>query len=167
LGENVKYSLQIQENPIGDSMRARFAMAIPVLTGMLFSSNRMMIEALGGYNTITLEQFLRIYKEHPGDYGICFEYAVHRAIATKDRSVYPMISSVLEDFCDIPGGAESILFGAEKNGTTSIVSSAKDILTDDSIVLVGGPGRPVKLKQHIGPTRESLSHRERAPGTSG
>ena len=33
-----------------------------------------MVVALGGYHNMSLEQFLRIYKEHPGDYGICFEY---------------------------------------------------------------------------------------------
>ena len=145
----MQYSLQMQAGDVGDSMRARFAMAIPVLSGMLFSTNRDMIAALGGYNRITLEQFLRIYKEHPGDYGICFEYAVHRAISTRDRTVYPLISNVLEDFCGIRGGADSILFGAEKTGATSIVSSAKDLLTDESLVLAGAALPPLKLRERL------------------
>src|SRR5437899_6064427 len=112
----MRYSLQVQRDAVGEAVRARFAMIIPILSGMLFSANRMMVDAIGGYDNVTFEQFTRIYVENPGDYGICFEYAVHQAIKDRNPALHPVVRDVLEDFCNIKGGAESILFGAEKTG---------------------------------------------------
>jgi hypothetical protein len=107
-------------------MRARFTMVIPVLRGMLFSTKRDMVQALGGIEKISLEQFARIYVESPGDYGICFEYAVHQALQKRDPAVHPLVSQVLNDFCRIKEEAESILFGAEKTGATSIIETCEE-----------------------------------------
>lgn len=162
----MKYILQIQRDSIGESVRARYSMVIPILRGMLFATKGDIVTALGGHRTITLEQFARVYVENPGDYGICFEYAVHQAIRERDAAVHPLVSSVLEDFCSIRGDAESILFGAEKNGATSIIETARDILTEDSRVLVGKVGNPPLLKKHldrIAKAFRSEKHREKLP----
>lgn len=145
----MQYKLQIQQDGIAESTRARYAMAIPILTGMLLSTKRDIVEQAGGYDKITLEMFTRVYNEHPGDHGICFEYAVHECIRNRDHSIHPIISEVLEDFCGVRGGAESILFGVEKHGPASVLETAKGALTDDSRVLVGRQGRPARLKPHL------------------
>lgn len=145
----MKYTLQFQNDDIADSLRARFSMIVPILHGMLYSTKKDLVEQAGGYENITLEMFCRIYLEHPGDFGICFEYAVHKSIAERNKSVYPIISQVLEEFCGIRGSAESILFGAEKQGGASIIETAKNALTDQSKILVGKKARPAHLKRYL------------------
>lgn len=141
-------------------------MVIPIIRGMLYSAKQDMITALGGYDKLTLEQFARIYVEKSGDYGICFEYAVHQSIRNRDAALYPLISSVLEEFCGIGGGAESILFGAEKTGATRIIETANDLLTDESRVLAGRTGQPAKLKRllkDLVKAFKSAKHRDLLP----
>ena len=93
--------------------------------------------------------FTRVYNEHPGDHGICFEYAVHQALQDRHASIHPAISEVLASFCGIKEGAESVLFGVEKHGPASVLETVKGALTDESRVLVGKRGRPTKLKVHL------------------
>lgn len=145
----MKYTLEIQTSLISEPIRARYAMAIPILYGMLYSTKRNIIEQCGGYNKITFETFCRIYIEHSGDYGICFEYAVHDSIRARQPSIYDKVSYVLDQFCKIGSRTESILFGSEKNGKQSILESAKCILTDNSRLLPGTQSPPTFLKRHI------------------
>jgi len=162
----MKYTLQVQKDSVGEAIRARFTMIIPILKGMLFATKGDVVTALGGHQKVTLEHFCRVYIENPGDYGICFEYAVHQAIRERDVSIHPLVSTVLEDFCLIKGGAESILFGAEKSGATSVIQTARDLLTDDSRILVGKAGNPPLLKKHIEKLTKAFrseKHRARLP----
>jgi len=145
----MQYKLQFQQDEIAEATRARYAMAIPILTAMLLSTKRDIVEQAGGYDKITLEMFTRVYIEHPGDHGICFEYAVHQCIQNRDPAIHTTISEVLNEFCGIKGGAESILFGIEKHGPASVLETAKGALTDESCVLVGKQGRPARLKPHL------------------
>lgn len=162
----MKYTLQIQQDSIAESTRARYSMIIPILTGMLYATKKDIIDQAGGYEKITLEMFCRIYLEHPGDYGICFEYALHKSIQDRDVSIHPRVSEVLGEFCGIKGDAESILFGAEKKGAVSIIETAKNILTDDSKILSGTQARPTFLKRHLDTISQafrSSSHVEKLP----
>lgn len=145
----MKYTLEVQTGYVTEPIRARFAMVIPILRGMLFSTKRDIVEQAGGHEKITFEMFCRIYIEHSGDYGICFEYALHNSIRARAPSIYSKVSYVLDTFCGIGSHAESILFGAEKNGSQSIIESAKSILTDNSKLLPGTQARPTFLKRHI------------------
>lgn len=124
-------------------------MVIPILRGMLYSTKVDIVEQAGGFEKITLEMFCRVYNEHPGDYGICFEYALHHSIRGRQPSIYNKVSYVLDQFCGIGAQAESILFGAEKGGGQSIIESAKSVLTDNSKLLPGTQARPTFLKRHI------------------
>jgi hypothetical protein len=139
----------IQIAAVSDPVRAKFAMIVPVLDATLLSLNRDRVVRLGGYDTVTLADLAREYREGDGDAGICFEYAVHEAIATRNDLIYPLASEVLGKFCSISGGAESILFGPEKNGVIQIVESVSNALTDESRVYVGNRGNPPKLKRYI------------------
>lgn len=92
----------------------------------------------------------RLYKPGDGDCGLCFEYAVHDAMNRRDPLVLERVSDALKSHCKVPGqDASSILFGAEKTGALKLIDTVQDRLTDDSSVLAGRAGRPVKLKRYI------------------
>jgi hypothetical protein len=124
-------------------------MVVPVLEATLYSVHMDRIARLGGYEEWTLVDLAREYREGNGDAGICFEFAVHEAIALENPLIAPLASEVLNDFCGISGGANSILFGPEKDGRIPILESVQDALTDDSRVYVGNRGQPPKLKRYI------------------
>src|SRR2546425_8482632 len=134
---------------VEDPVRAKMAMVIPVLKATLYSLQRDRIDRLGGLPAITLHDLAREFREGHGDAGICFEYAVHDAVAAQSPLVHPVVSEVLEGLCHIDGGAESILFGPEKEGVIPILESVQNSLTDESVVYVGNRGRPPKLKAYV------------------
>lgn len=135
-----------------DSMeRALYAVIPPILQGLLYSLKRDTINSFNlTYDEITLAQLARLYREGDGDYGICFEYAVHNAIVNNQFSVLDRIDTALSKFCKIKNGdPTSILFGAEKNGAIQLIDSVNEHLTDESALLTGDRGRSIKLKKHI------------------
>lgn len=143
----VKYR---QNNPVNSEVEALFAVSIPILRGILYSLNRQIVSEVGGYDKISLLMLSRLYREGDGDCGICFEYAVHDAIINNNPSVLNRIDTVLTKFCKIKNGdPTSILFGAEKNGAMQLIDSVQEHLTDDSTLLPGTKGKPIKLKKHI------------------
>ena len=139
----------VQATDISDAVRAKFAMSVPVLEATLSSLALDRAKRLGGYDKVTLADLAREFREGHGDAGICFELAVHQAIERRDQLIHPLISEVLEGLCGIPQGADSILFGPEKNHVIPILESTKNALTDDSRVWVGNRGQPPKLKRYI------------------
>ena len=130
----------IQQEDIADAVRAKFAMVAPILEATMYSVHTGRINRLGGYDHFTIHDLAREFREGSGDAGICFEYAVHKAIASGDSLIAPLVSEVLEDLCGISGGAASILFGPEKEGRIPIIESVQNALTDDSRVYVGNRG---------------------------
>lgn len=163
---SVQLALAIQNEEVSEAVRARYAMVASILRAMLYSAHGETVDAFGGTAKITLEQLARIYQEGDGDYGICFEYALHDSIRSRQPSIYPMIEEVLHSYCKIKGNPESILFGLEKNGKLNVVETAKDSLTDEARALVGKPGKPPYLKSRIGVLERafrSVKHRDRLP----
>lgn len=143
----VKYR---QNNPVSSEVEAIFAVSIPILRGILYSLNRDVVKNAGGYDNISLRMLARLYREGDGDCGICFEYAVHDAIVKGNPDVLNRIDTVLSKFCKIKDGdPTSILFGAEKSGALQLIDSVYEHLTDDSQLLTGTKGQPIKLKRHI------------------
>ncbi len=138
-----------QIDKVQDAVRAKMAMSVPILKALLHSLARDRINRLGGLDKISLHDLAREFREGYGDAGICFEYAVHQAIASANPLISDLVSEVLQDLCKIPGGAESILFGPEKEGVIPILESVQQALTEDSVVYVGNKGRPPKLKRYI------------------
>jgi hypothetical protein len=52
--------------------------------------------------------------------------------------------------CKIPGDSlGSILFGAEKAGSQQLIETAKEALTEDSLLMYGLRGRPARLRRQI------------------
>ena len=115
----------------------------------------------GGYNQIKLRQLASAYVAGDGDTGICFEYAVHEAIRSRHTSVCERIEDALRR-CNMPTTATaSLLFGAEKSGRISLIDSVSESLTDDSSLMVGSRGRPVKLKRHINSVMAAFRSQQR------
>ncbi|MDU0328521.1 hypothetical protein RWH43_17310 [Microbacterium sp. KSW2-21] len=138
-----------QTAEVADPVMAKFAMVAPVLEAILYSLKQARVHRLGGYDAITLVDLAREFREGSGDAGICFEWTVHEAIAVRHPSIWPLASEVLEAHCGISGGADSILFGPEKDGRIPILESVTDALTPDSRLYLGQRGQPPKLQRHI------------------
>lgn len=140
----------IQKNEVQSEYEALFSVISPILEGLIMSLKKDIVEQIGGYENLSLELFTRLYEPGDGDCGICFEYAVHRAIVENNYDVLERIDSALTKFCKIKGDKpSSILFGAEKSGAMHFIDSVKEYLTDDSLLLTGSKGQPIKLKRHI------------------
>ncbi|NNB99806.1 hypothetical protein HI113_38595 [Corallococcus exiguus] len=142
--------LEEQQNPVGDEVSALIAVVRPILSGILFSLKQDVVAEVGGHEQIKLFMLPRLRKPGDGDCGICFEYAVHDAMNRREPMVMERVSDALKKHCKVKGkDAASILFGAEKSGALQLIDTAKEWLTNESDLLVGSAGRPVKLKKHI------------------
>lgn len=145
----MKILSSVQTAEISDPVRSKIAMVIPVLEATLHSLPLDRTARLGGVEKISLHDLAREFRDGSGDAGICFEYAVHDAIANGNQLIQPLASEVLEDLCRIRAEAESLLFGPEKDGRIPIHESVDNALTEDAVVYVGNAGRPPKLKRYI------------------
>ena len=160
----MKLQVERQTDEINDVARGRIAMVLPVFKGLLFALKKDRIERFGGHEKITLSDLAREYREGSGDCGICFEYAVHDAIKQEDERIHPLLSDVLQDHCGIGGGAQSILFGAEKNGAISLIETPEALVTDDSRILAGTIGQPAKLKKNWKRIQKALREQKAREG---
>lgn len=146
----IKVDKYVQNNNVHSEYEALFSVIIPILRGLLYSLKRDIVDQVGGYEKITLELFTRLYEQGDGDCGICFEYAVHDAIVNNSPDVLERIDTALIKYCKIKqGNPTSILFGAEKTGGIQLIDSVNEHLTDNSYLLTGSVGQPIKLKKHI------------------
>lgn len=139
-----------QLNPVADEVLALTAVVRPILKGVLYALKRDVAQELGGYDAIKLKMLTRAYKPGDGDCGICFEYAVHDAMTRGDPRVMERINDAAK-LCNLNARSrpESILFGLEKSGTQQLIDTASNILTDESRLLYGTRGQPVKLRKHL------------------
>lgn len=137
-----------QLNPVADEVSAITAVVRPILMGVLYSLKGDVAAELGGRDNIKLKMLPRLYRRGDGDTGICFEYAVHDAITRCDAHVTERVEDALR-LCKISGSSDSILFGAEKQGSQQLIDTAARLLTNHSSLLSGSRGRPVKLKRHL------------------
>ena len=145
--ENIKCK---QINEVNSEYEALFSVIYPILTGLALSLKQHIVNQVNGYENMSLELFTRLYKLGDGDCGICFEYAIHEAIVNQNPDVLNRIDSALSKYCKIKGDIpSSILFGAEKSGQLHFIESVKEHLTDNSQLLTGDRGKPIKLKKHI------------------
>jgi hypothetical protein len=145
----IQLRLELQQNPVADEVSALTAVVRPILAGLLYALKKSVVVAVGGYDRVTLELLARLYRPGDGDCGICFEYAVHDAMNRGDAAVRERVVDALK-VCNVRGNhTASILFGAEKAGSVRLIDTAREMLTDDSRLLAGNRGQPVKLRRHI------------------
>jgi len=147
--KNMEVRLEQQQNPIADEVSALIAVIRPILEGLLFGLKADVVEEVGGYQNVKLKMLPRLYRRGDGDVGLCFEYAVHAAIRDGNAGVIDRVDTAIRR-CNIQGASiESLLFAVEKSGKLDLVDSVKEALTDESQLLSGTRGRPLKLKRHI------------------
>lgn len=97
---------------------------------------------------VPLKLLGRLRKQGDGDCGVAFEYAVHDAVHTGQAAVSERVVDALK-MCRINGDPASILFAIEKQGAKQLVSTELALVTNNSRVLSGKQGQPVKLKKHL------------------
>jgi len=108
------------------------------------------VSEVGGSAQVKLKMLNRLRRPGDGDCGICYEYAVHDAIKRGNPQISERVHDALSKHLKVPGTAlESILFGAEKNGTKQLIDTAEELLTDDSRLLTGRQAQPPKLKNYL------------------
>jgi hypothetical protein len=164
----MQVQLELQLNPVADEYSALLAVVRPMLEALLGSARGSVVEQAGGREKLTLEMLTFLRQPHDGELGICFEYAVHDAIEHHNPMVTERIVDSLR-LCKVNGAQpESILFGAEKAGSTKIIDTATNRLTSKSKLLYGKAGRPVLLKEYIDDIAEAFrkeTAREKLPGS--
>jgi hypothetical protein len=65
----VKLQKEVQQVAISDAARARIALALPVLKGVLLALQHDRVARFDGYDKITLADLAREYREGRGDCG--------------------------------------------------------------------------------------------------
>lgn len=139
-----------QAAPVAEVVAALIAVTRPIIAGILHS---VAVEYLAAYeddpSRVPLKMLGRLRKEGDGDVGIAFEYAVHDAVLSGDATVAERVADALH-LCRIKAGdPASILFAIEKQGSKQLISTELDLVTDNSRVLSGNVGQPVKLKKYL------------------
>jgi hypothetical protein len=134
---------------VESDVTAKLSFAASVFNALLIGLNTERVGRFGGYDRITMWDLARELRAGDGDVGLCFEWAVHDAIRRHDRLIWPLLSEVLEKHCRIGGGAQSLLFGPERDGRVPVLSSVASGLTNDSRLYVGRRGQPPKLLTYL------------------
>lgn len=141
---------ELQQNQVAGEVPAITAVVRPILGALLYSLKAEVVGDYGGFERVLLRQLSRNRAKHDGESGVCFEYAVHDAIINSDPMVIERIDSALSKHCKISGSdINSLLFGVEKTGKINLIESVRDNLTNDSRLLAGSRGQPVKLKKRV------------------
>lgn len=139
-----------QANAVADEVGALVAVTRPIIAGVLQSIGAEYLQAYGDDRSrVPLKMLGRLRSEGDGDCGIAFEYAIHEAIQTRNPHVTERISDALKRVKISKGDPASILFAIEKQGSKQLISTDIDLITDQSSVLSGRQGRPVKLKSQM------------------
>lgn len=138
-----------QLNGVAGEVQALVAIVRPIIAATLYAVKREVVKEVGGYQSVTLAMLARLYRAGDGDCGLCFEWAVHEALGERNPIVMDRLGTALRRHCQIYGDPASILFGVEKDGSRQVIDTAKSRLTDESLLMYGTAGRPLKLKRHL------------------
>lgn len=150
-----------QQNPVADYVSALIAVTRPIVVGVMQSISRDRLEATSHDREILPLKLLGpLRNQGDGDCGIAFEYAVHDAVMTGEPNVMTRVADSLRKYKITRGDPASILFAIEKAGSQQLVSTRLDLITNDSSVLSGYRGRPIKLKKQLKPVGSSVSSPE-------
>lgn len=138
-----------QRNEVADEYSALVAVSRPIIAGLLHSIGEEFLRPHGGRESIRLGDLGRVRKANDGDAGVAFEYAIHDAMLRREQVVTERVSDALK-LCKIKkGDPSSILFAMEKSGSSNLIDTAANLITDNSSILSGEAGRPVKLKPQL------------------
>ena len=150
-----------QSNPVLDEVGALVAVIRPVIVGVLQSISEEVVNTFGERERLPLRMLGRLRKRGDGDCGIAFEYAVHDAVISAEPVVTERVADALNMCRIVRGDPASILFAIEKTGAQQLISTEVSLITENSRVLSGQRGQPVKLKKHL----RTLAAAFRRPGS--
>lgn len=138
-----------QASPVADVVSALVAVTRPIINGVLQSIGAEYVEGYSSdRSSIPLKMLGRLRKQGDGDCGVAFEYAVHDAVYSGQATVTQRVTDALK-LCRINGDPASVLFAIEKQGAKQLISTELSLVTDNSRVLSGKQGQPVKLRKHL------------------
>jgi hypothetical protein len=139
-----------QASPVAEIVSALVAVTRPIIGGVLYSIGAEYLDAYDGDRSqVQLKSLGRLRKEGDGDVGIAFEYAIHDAVLTHNAVIGERVTDALK-LCRISkGDPASILFAIEKQGAKQLISTELGLITDNSRVLSGKQGQPVKLRKYL------------------
>lgn len=158
---SLQLRLEFQRNPVADEVSAITAVVRPILQGILYALKADVVAEVGGYQNVKVKMLPRLHRPGDGDCGLCFEYAIHDAMNRREPTVQERLLDAMSNHCRVPGGeSASILFGAEKSGALKLIDTAKERLTNDSRLLAGYRGQPVKLRKHIEKVAAALKRKD-------
>lgn len=144
-------AVQVQRNQVADEVSALVAVVRPILIGLVYGLKQDIADEVGGRENVKLKMLPRMVRPGDGDLGICFEYAVHNAMITRDPVVLERVDDALTRLCGVNGTElDSILFAVEKSGSEQLINTGRELVTTESVVMSGSRGKPVKLGRHIG-----------------
>jgi len=149
-----------QYSPVVDEVGALVAVSRPVIVGVLQSISDEVVSTFGERDQLPLRLLGRLRKRGDGDCGIAFEYAVHDAVTSGDPVVLERVSDALNKCRIARGNPASILFAIEKAGAQQLISTELGLITDNSRILTGQPGQPLKLQKYM----NALAASFRRPG---
>jgi hypothetical protein len=139
-----------QQNAVADEVGALVAVTRPIMVGVLQSISAEVLEAAEVQRgTLPLKLLGRLRKQGDGDCGIAFEYVIHDAVTRREPIAMDRVTDALRACRIDRGDPASILFAIEKAGSQQLISTELDYITDNSRVLSGTRGQPVKLKKHL------------------
>jgi hypothetical protein len=150
-----------QSNPVADEVGALVAVARPVIAGVLQSISLEVTNTFGQREKLPLRMLGRLRKRGDGDCGITFEYAVHDAVISAQPIVVERVADALNKCRIVRGDPASILFAIEKTGSQQLISTEIRLINENSRVLTGHRGQPVKLRKYL----NTLAAAFRRPGT--
>lgn len=162
-GRLMRVRQERQLNPVADEVLALTSVIRPILRGVLYGLRADVVKEAGGYEQLKLKMLPRLYRAGDGDCGICFEYAVHEALRSRDPRVVERVADAAK-LCNVPGkDPVSLLFGLEKTGAQQLIDTAGEVLTDESRLLYGTRGQPAKLRKHLGTLAGAFRNRKTRP----
>lgn len=147
-GQRVEIREERQASPVADVVSALVAVTRPIINGVLQSIGSEYLESFDDRQSIPLKMLGRLRKQGDGDCGVAFEYAVHDAVLNQEATVSDRVATALRH-CKIQGDPSSILFAIEKQGSKQLISTELALVTENSRVLSGKQGQPVKLRKHL------------------
>jgi len=138
-----------QSSPVVDEVGSLVAVTRPVIAGVLQSISEEVVNTFGERAKLPLRMLGRLRKRGDGDCGIAFEYAVHDAVISAEPAVVERVADALNQCRIVRGDPASILFAIEKSGAQQLISTELGLITENSRVLSGQRGQPVKLKKYL------------------
>jgi hypothetical protein len=154
-----------QNNPVADPVDALVAVTRPIFAAVLAGVSKESLDMWGKDRLeVPLGGLADVRTASDGETGVSFEYAVHSAVLDKNQIVMERITDALKQCNIVADDASSILFAVEKHRQAQLLKTQRELITDESSVLSGKAGRPVKLKGQLNKLEAAFNRKNTTKG---